>query len=495
MSDELPLGWATALVGDVAEVRLGRQRSPDRHSGPNMRKYVRAANVTWDGFRVDDVNEMDFTPSEFEIFRLREGDILLGEASGSAAEVGKSAIWTGEVPECCFQNTLIRVRAPIALVPYLHHHFVHDARSGRFAKASRGIGIHHLGREAIQEWEVNLPPLPEQRRIVDKLDDLRARSRKAREALREVPALLDKLKQSVLASAFRGDLTAEWRAAHPDVEPASVLLDRIRAERRKRWEEANPRKKYVEPEPVDADGLPELPEGWCWSTLGEAFEVFVGATPSRQEPSFWGGTVPWVSSGEVAFCRIKATRECITERGLRHTSTSVHPPGTVLIGMIGEGRTRGQVAILDIAACNNQNSAAIRVDRSGVRPEFLYRYMESQYERSRSLGSGNNQPALNKSRVQAMFVPLAPLAEQREVVAVLEDTFSAWSGLSATRASAASMIDSLDQSILAKAFRGELVPQDPNDEPAEVLLARIKAEAGDAQPTRGRGRPPNKASR
>lgn len=342
-----------------------------------------------------------------------------------------------------------------------------------------GTTFLELSGARMKTLEVPVAPLPEQRRIVAKLDELRARSRKAREALDEVPALLDRLKQSVLAAAFRGDLTAEWRAAHPDVEPASVLLERIRVERRRRWEEANPKKKYVEPESVDTEGLPELPEGWCWASLGDAFEVFVGATPSRKEPAYWGGDIAWVSSGEVGFCRIKATRETITEAGLRNTSTDVHPPGTVLIGMIGEGRTRGQVAILDIPACNNQNSAAIRVEGTGVPSEFVYRYLESQYERSRSLGAGNNQPALSKSRVQAMLMPLAPLPEQVEMVAILEAGFGAWTDTRASRDDASAMLASLDQSLLAHAFRGELVPQDPDDEPAAVLLARIKAEAGE----------------
>jgi type I restriction enzyme S subunit len=103
-----------------------------------------------------------------------------------------------------------------------------------------------------------------------------------------------------------------------------------------------------------------LPSTWRWCGLGEVFGVYVGATPSRGDPSLWHGEVPWVSSGEVAFCRVSTTEEKITAKGLANTSTRVHPRGTVLLGMIGEGKTRGQAAILDIEACNNQNCAAIR---------------------------------------------------------------------------------------------------------------------------------------
>jgi type I restriction enzyme S subunit len=130
--------------------------------------------------------------------------------------------------------------------------------------------------------EVSLPPLPEQRRIVSKIEELQARSRRAREALDVIPPLLAKFRQSVLAAAFRGDLTVNWRARNPDVEAASVLLERIRTERRRQWEAAElarmrargkePRddrwkQKYEEPAPVDASELPGLPEGWKWASV------------------------------------------------------------------------------------------------------------------------------------------------------------------------------------------------------------------------------------
>jgi type I restriction enzyme S subunit len=106
-----PAGWATVRLDDIAEVRLGRQRSPKNHTGKQMRRYLRAANVTWNGIDTSDVKEMNFTDDEVETYRLRESDVLLSEASGSAKEVGKPGIWRGELDgDICFQNTLIRVR-------------------------------------------------------------------------------------------------------------------------------------------------------------------------------------------------------------------------------------------------------------------------------------------------------------------------------------------------------------------------------------------------
>src|SRR5688500_18949689 len=103
----IPKSWVPTRLASIADVRLGRQRSPARAKGPHMRPYMRAANVTWHGIDVTDVKEMDFTPSEYETYGLRRDDILLGEASGSPDEVGKAAIWRDEFPGACFQNTLI----------------------------------------------------------------------------------------------------------------------------------------------------------------------------------------------------------------------------------------------------------------------------------------------------------------------------------------------------------------------------------------------------
>lgn len=186
------------------------------------------------------------------------------------------------------------------------------------------------------------------------------------------------------------------------------------------------------------------------------FEVYVGATPSRGKQEYWDGSIPWVSSGEVAFCRIRKTKERITEKGLANSSAKLHPQGTVLLGMIGEGKTRGQVAILDIAACNNQNSAAIRVSETGIPSEYVYRYLEGQYEENRLLGSGNNQPALNKARVQRIPLPLPPTNEQQQIVGEVERRLSVIDELEAAVQANLTRVDRLRQAILQRAFCGEL---------------------------------------
>ena len=172
-----------------------------------------------------------------------------------------------------------------------------------------------------------------------------------------------------------------------------------------------------------------------------------------------------------------------------NSSTKVHPTGTVLLGMIGEGKTRGQAAILEISACNNQNSAAIRVSETGLPPEYIFYFLEVDYGHTRTMGSGNNQPALNKSRVQSMLFPLPPLTEQRRIVAEVERRLSVCDKMEATITESLQKAESLRQSILKKAFEGKLLNKKelekarnaPDWEPAEKLLEKIKAEKVKAQ--------------
>src|SRR5262249_35551338 len=158
----LPAGWSWTTVGEVGEVRLGRQRSPKNRSSQYPTKYIRAANITWGGLDLSDVLDMEFTPPEREVYRLLPGDVLLSGASGSADEVGKPVIWRGELEGCCFQNTVVRFR-PRGMPPgFPFVVFSHFARNGVFAQVSKGVGIHHLGADRFAQLRFPLPPPNEQ---------------------------------------------------------------------------------------------------------------------------------------------------------------------------------------------------------------------------------------------------------------------------------------------------------------------------------------------
>ncbi|MCA9928614.1 MAG: restriction endonuclease subunit S [Anaerolineales bacterium] len=209
---DLPESWVWARVDQLGEVRLGRQRSPKNHQGPHMHPYLRAANATWNGVDLSDVMEMNFKPSELETYRLKKGDILLSEASGSANEVGKPFIWKEQIPDCCFQNTLIRVRLFDLPPDYLHLHFYTDAQTGRFGRIAKGVGIHHLGANRLAEMPVAIPPLAEQERIVAEVERRLSVITATEQIITANLARAERLRQSILHRAFTGQLVPQQPA-------------------------------------------------------------------------------------------------------------------------------------------------------------------------------------------------------------------------------------------------------------------------------------------
>ncbi|KTT31386.1 hypothetical protein NS201_10780 [Pseudomonas oryzihabitans] len=171
----LPIGWAISSVAQTGEIKLGRQRSPKDHFGEHMTPYLRVANVKENSLDLSDVKEMNFTPAEQEVFRLLPGDVLLNEGQ-SKELVGRPAIFNGEIPNACFQNTLLRFRAYDCVSPtYALRYFQACMHGGRFQQAAQQTtNIAHLSASRLAAIEFPLPPLPEQHRIVAKVDQLMA---------------------------------------------------------------------------------------------------------------------------------------------------------------------------------------------------------------------------------------------------------------------------------------------------------------------------------
>lgn len=200
----------------------------------------------------------------------------------------------------------------------------------------------------------------------------------------------------------------------------------------------------------------QLPDTWVQLRIGDVFRVEVGSTPSRRVSEYWNGEINWVSSGEVHFNHIYSTDERITEVGLAHASTNVHPVGTVMLAMIGEGKTRGQAAILEIPAAHNQNTAAILVSLTPCAPKYIYYFLQMNYENTRRVGSGNNQKVLNKERVRALRFPFTSFAEQNMIVEEIESRFSVCDNIEHTVNTALAQAEAMRQSILKEAFEGRL---------------------------------------
>jgi type I restriction enzyme S subunit len=204
-----PSTWVIGRLDEMSEIQMGRQRSPRNATGEFMRPYLRAANVRWDGLQLDNVLEMNFPPDEFERFRLERGDIVVVEASGSADQVGRPAIWRGEIENCCFQNHLIRVRPRYHTTEFLFYFLMHEALGGSFGEAAAGVGINHLGSRRLAGWQVPLPPLEEQNRIVEAIEFHMSRLNAGLESLKRAARSIEAFRSASLDLLF-DDPAIEW---------------------------------------------------------------------------------------------------------------------------------------------------------------------------------------------------------------------------------------------------------------------------------------------
>lgn len=266
---ELPEGWVWATVEQLGYVQLGRQRSPSKLTGRNPVKYIRAANITDSGINFSDVLEMDFTEAEVETFRLKPGDILLTEASGSPQHVGRPVIWPSVEGLYCFQNTVIRFKPLLIGSEFYFRLFQAWQTLGKFIEIAGGVGINHLSAGKFSSIVAPLPPLVEQQMIVEALsttlNELIQKEKIIEKGLQQAGAQ----RQNILKAAFSGQLVPQ----DPNDEPASVLLEHIRAERAEREKQPKTRKIKANKEmtTVVSKLIDVLAEAGDWVPAQEAF--------------------------------------------------------------------------------------------------------------------------------------------------------------------------------------------------------------------------------
>ncbi len=508
----MPAGWERVLVTNVARLESGHtpsRRHPEWWGGdvpwisiPDARKHH--------GRRIYETEE-NTNPDGLANSAARllpEGTVCLSRT----ASVGYCTVMGKEMATS--QDFVNWVCSDAIEPDYLMNAFLAEGK--HLLKFGKGTTHTTIYFPEVMAFHVELPPLNEQKRIVAKIDALTEKSREAREALDAVPALLDQLRQSILAAAFRGDLTKKWRAEHPDVEPATVLLERIRRERRQKWEEAELAKfaakgkvppndawkqKYVEPQPVDTEGLPELPEGWCWASVEELAELGGGLTKNAAKRK-QGILTPLLSVAGVHSRRIDVSQ--VSE--IRVTDED-EDKGTLVRGDLLVVEGNGSVSQIGRAAIWNgelpnarHQNHLIRCRFVGIKSEFALEWLASPAGRLFVIAQATSATGLynlSLGKVGRLPVPLPPHVEHLEIVERVLERHRIIRALEEEAATMASVPSTLDSSILAKAFRGELVPQDPNDEPARVLLERIRAErtgGGATKPGAGKKRVPKARS-
>ena len=496
---KLPSGWQWSRVNEVGRVQLGRQRAPEHHQGEQMRPYLRVANVFEDRIDTSDVMQMNFKDAEFERFRLRPGDVLLNEGQ-SKHLVGRPAIYNGEVPGACFQNTLVRFQSRVGILPAwalaVFRTYLYD---GTFLSIARWTtNIAHLGADRFAQLDFPVAPAPEQRRISEALDSCLTRLKAASGGLKRVEANLKRYRASVLMAAVEGRLVpteAELaRKEKRDYEPASALLSRILKERRRRWEQAEVvklkakrdlsagdkwKERYEEPAAIDSTGLPDLPEGWCWASVDQldsgdrkcSYGVLVPG------PDVEDG-VPLIRIGDIQDGRIEAS-------GLKRISKSIADAfgktylrgGEVLISLVG---TIGRTAVVPetLAGANVARAIGVLPVTALVMPHWVEMWFRSPTVRALTIGKAHEvaRKTLNLEDVRAAPVALPPVDEQRRIQAAVDAAESVATKVETTLALQTTRMSRMRQGVLKWAFQGKLVDQDPMDEPASVLLDRIRRE-------------------
>lgn len=316
-----------------------------------------------------------------------------------------------------------------------------------------------LNQSRMKKISVPIPPLAEQHRIVDKVEEFFSKLDAGVKSLKKAKAQLKRYRQSVLKSAMEGKLTKEWREEHKDeLEPASVLLERIKKERK-----SEKRYKFSLPETSD---LYELPEGWLWTILNNISEIILGQSPPSSTYNEEGEGLPFYQ-GKSEFGKIYPTPQKWCSKPKK-----VAKKEDVLISIRAPV---GPTNICPEKSCIGRGLAAIR-GLGGIEPLFILYLMRAFEEVISGRGTGTTFKAIRSKQLRGFEIPLPPLAEQNKIVEEIERRFSVVDEVEKVVDSELKRAERLRHSILKQAFSGKLVPQEPDDEPASVLLERIKKE-------------------
>lgn len=357
----------------------------------------------------------------------------------------------------------------------------------------RGYSRHF---QFIRKLEFPLPPLAEQRRIVAEIEKQCTRLDAAVEALKRVRANVKRYRASVLKAACEGRLVPTEdelaRAEGRNYEPADALLQRMLKERRAKWE-ANElaktntngkvlkddewRAKYKQPAAPSLTGVPNLPIGWVWASVAQLGPVQSGQTPRGVEDAVEKeGQIPWFKVGDMNVpgneLHMRIAKQRLSPRAAERLGFHVMPAGTFVFPKRGGAIATNKKRILAQPSCCDLNVM-------GVKPEdsvALYFWWWFSSIDLGQLADGSNVPQINHGDIEPLGLPLPPLAEQQRIVAEVERRLSVIEELEASVEANLKRAERLRQSILRRAFEGKLVPQDPNDEPASILLDRIRAE-------------------
>ena len=511
---QLPTGWTEARLEELVTLLRGvSYKKQDATSKPASGRIpiLRATNI--DGEL--DFNDLVYVPSGnvSRVQLLNVGDIVIAASSGSRHVVGKAAAlampWVGSFGAFCYALRPHEQKTANYLSLFL--------QSSRYRRhifgLSAGVNINNLRREHIERVPIPVAPLNEQRRIASKIGELFSELDKGVESLMTARAQLQAYRQAVLKDAFEGKLTTQWREENKDrLETVKQLLARVEREREscyqqqlKDWniavkiwvEEDKPGRKPPKPRKPqifeairseEVDGLPNIPKTWCLVRLSQIAQVGTGMSVSAARTLEDPLEVPYLRVANVqrGFLDLSEIKSMTIERS--QLDRLQLKDWDVLFNEGGDRDKlgRGWIWQSQIAPCITQNHvfrASLFIASENNSKLISYwanafgrQYFEQQGKQTTNLAS------INKTVLSRFPVPLVPPEEQKKLCEQIEKSMTIVDSQEKKIESVLGITDLLRQSILNNAFSGELVEQDPNDEPATALLNRIKAEKASQNP-------------
>lgn len=464
---ELPSGWAEARIGDLAD--LNPKQAFDDEVVAGFVPMSHAPTTFRDKLRFD---ERPWGDIKKAYTNFKDGDVIFAKVT-PCFENGKAAfveglpngIGAGSSEFFVLRPSCEDISAKYLLGVVKSRDFLREGA----ANMTGAVGLRRVPKQFVESYPVLVPPAAEQTRIAAKLDELLAQVDTLKARIDGIPALLKRFRQSVLAAAVSGRLTEEWRAQHVD------------------WAD--------EESPATAPTSSSLPVGWSSKAAGDICGFITkGTTPSKEKMSTGHGEIPYIKVYNLTFTGALdfSIDPTFVDSSTHSTDLkrSIVKPSDVLMNIVGP--PLGKVSIVPATYPEWNINQAIARFRAGdeISAAYLALCLRTEEVLSHAVSRAKataGQFNLTLEICRELPLPVPPAEEQTEIVHRVEQLFAFADQLEAKVASAKSRIDHLTQSILAKAFRGELVPQDPNDEPASVLLERIQALRA-ATPKAKRGR-------
>ncbi len=458
--NELPNGWAWTTLGDILPIQYGKGLVETiRDRGGQVPVYGSSGVVG--------VHNQALTS---------KATLIIGR-KGSIGSVHYSPVpcWPIDTTYFVEESANTDLKFFLYLLSFL-----------KLSQLDKSTAIPGLSRSDYNPVAIKLAPLPEQQRIVAAIEQQFSRLDAGVVALRQAKEKLKRYRAAVLKAAVEGKLTEAWRAAeHPATEPASKLLERILAERRAKWgadlrvKGKDPAKvRYVEPKEPEVESLPELPEGWCWVSLETVSSIQLGKMLSPKAYEHGLLQMPYLRNENVRWGSIDYRD--VKNMGFKESELERYrlEPYDLLIC---EGGEAGRCAVYTGASGQFLYQKAlhrVRMKSEVVSPYFIQFCMQ-YYVASKIVIPRPSETTIQHlplEKMQVLPFPLPPLAEQEQIASEVEQRLSIVSELEAAVEANLKRAERLRQSILKEAFAGRLVPQDPNDEPASVLLERIRGE-------------------